>query len=67
MTIPKDIEQTAARVFDKLGRGSLTDEQTIALAILAERNRCANRVLAARMGEADTDLRSIHHVIMNPF
>lgn len=39
--IPADIQKTALAVYDRLGRGSVGDEQTIASALAAEREACA--------------------------
>ena len=39
--IPEDIVKQARRVYDALGRGSVSDSERIARAILAERQRCA--------------------------
>ncbi len=41
MTIPPDIQKTAASVYAQLGRGADADEQAIAKALMAERSRCA--------------------------
>lgn len=72
-------EQTAERIVaafskqnDSLGNEKLELGQAcdlraaIAGAIEEERMRCAGIVSAARMGERDTDLRSIIYAINNP-
>lgn len=41
MTIPPDIQKAAAAVYARLGRGADADEQTIAKALMAEREACA--------------------------
>lgn len=41
MAIPADIQKAAERVYAQLGRGSIADEQTIAKALMAEREACA--------------------------
>jgi hypothetical protein len=38
--IPEDIMKTAESVYGNLGRGSRSDTDTIARALLAERERC---------------------------
>lgn len=45
MTIPADIEKKARRVYDALGRGSISDSERIARAIMEERERCAKIAL----------------------
>lgn len=39
--IPEDIIKAGRRCYDGLGRGSVSDSEHIARAILAERERCA--------------------------
>lgn len=39
--IPADIQKAAAYVYAQLGRGADADEQAIAEALMAERDRCA--------------------------
>lgn len=64
---PSDIQEAADRVYGELGRGAHRDTDAICEAIMAERNRCreiASKVIvSARMGEIDTDLRSIAHTL----
>ena len=64
---PKDIMNTADRVYGKLGRGVFADTQAIAESIAAERDRCrevARKViLDARMGDIDADLRCIGRIL----
>lgn len=47
--IPEDIMVRAEAAYDALGRGSDADARVIARAILAERKRCAEAVLAERL------------------
>lgn len=64
---PKDIMGIADRAYGRLGRGVFADTQIIADCITAERDRCrevARKVIFdARMGDIDTDLRSIGHIL----
>lgn len=64
---PKDIMDVADYVYGKLGRGVHQDTQQIADSIEGERDRCRKIVreviLDARMGDIDTDLRSIGHIL----
>lgn len=64
---PKDIMDIADHVYGRLGRGVHQDTQAIADGIAAERDRCreiARKViLDARMGDIDTDLRCIGHIL----
>lgn len=41
MTIPADIQKTAAALYNRLGCGSVADEQAIAKALMARDERCA--------------------------
>lgn len=65
--VPKDIMDIADRVYGRLGRGVHQDTDAIADGIAAERDRCrriAREVIFdARMGDVDTDLRSIGHIL----
>lgn len=64
---PKDIMDVADYVYGKLGRGVHQDTQQIADGIEGERDRCRKIarevILEARMGDIDTDLRSIGHIL----
>lgn len=42
--IPEDIIKAARRCYDGLGRGSVSDSEHIARAIMAERERCAKDI-----------------------
>ncbi|WP_036992724.1 hypothetical protein [Aquamicrobium defluvii] len=57
----------ADRIYGRLGRGVHQDTQAIADGIAAERERCrevARKVIfEARMGDIDSDLRSIGHIL----
>lgn len=53
MKIPNDITAAARRRYDGLGRGSVSDSEHIARAILAERRRCADAARKYLKGYTD--------------
>jgi len=54
-TIPDDIKKAGRRVYDELGRGSVSDSERIMRAILSERRETARRCVALIRDERLTD------------
>lgn len=54
--IPEDAMRAARRCYDALGRGSVSDSEHIARAILAERKRCAEVAKKEGIGYRDHSL-----------
>lgn len=69
--LPPDIQKVAERVYAQLGRGPDDDEQAIAKAIMAERERCAKHLrdgCTIEHGEpADHAIPEILHAIREGF